>query len=701
MENRIETTEGAQTCLPDGLPLKWEEGWLLPDCDYTSVHYGQMKLVDLKDGRRLLTRKGDSKVLVQGPGDRIWFGHQQIKQEGNKFSAITHMNNNNEITLAGRRVRPGGADHPGFWVPVAEERARNPVLAFTDERHFEFPDGTTWRQKLGKAKMLVLLNGKTWKVDLPPIPLTPWEELIAAAPDGPPDAPTRVGAKLTDEQIAESTALTQATTAFHIAHPVRGACQTSAFSAAYGHPPVGKSGHVWRTDQERPDSPVIILPDISKLAGVVEAPGVTVGNLKGVEQAEFKLDPQTAVLDAATGDLIRREIDGRVIPQRRSDGYWNATAMCKAAGRLMGHYSENAATKQFMDELSSDIGIPISDLVLSNKGGMPDVKGTWVHPRVAIHLAQWCSPRFAVKVTEWVHELMTTGSVSLKPAIDFSDPVAVARLYIESEEGRRAAVQQVLQLEDRVEAVAEEAKDAHRDRALAVDYLRSPIDCVTCSKFFMQTRSVLGYTKATGFPYLVDAGILTKGHKRADGDFEYEPTANWSGKGYFHLRSAYYEKEEQIRPDSPKALVKVAVQTIYLTPDRLNGRGEVVEKRGYSWLYNYMITDERTTLSRMIQADRRNKVLRRLYGCLLHKVKKLDPMSYDEDIIQYMCNNESGTALWTAARYINKVACAVGQGPTLAAALHDLANDTPEDTVKALTTAKSHTRKPRELHKVR
>jgi hypothetical protein len=105
--------------------------------------------------------------------------------------------------------------------------------------------------------------------------------------------------------------------------------------------------------------------------------------------------------------LIPRMIEGEVVRQRMRDGYINATAMCKAAGKLWGHYNENENTKAFLMELEADIGIPISELVQSVKGGFPDMQGTWVHPYVAIHLAQWLSPRFAVRVSQWVHEWMT------------------------------------------------------------------------------------------------------------------------------------------------------------------------------------------------------------------------------------------------------------------------------------------------------
>jgi hypothetical protein len=106
-------------------------------------------------------------------------------------------------------------------------------------------------------------------------------------------------------------------------------------------------------------------------------------------------------------DLIPHSYEGEIVRLRSRDGYVNATAMCKAAGKLFGHYNESDRTKAFIQELSNEIGIPISDLIQSNKGGNPALQGTWVHPQVAIHLAQWLSPTFAVRVTQWVYEWMS------------------------------------------------------------------------------------------------------------------------------------------------------------------------------------------------------------------------------------------------------------------------------------------------------
>lgn len=105
--------------------------------------------------------------------------------------------------------------------------------------------------------------------------------------------------------------------------------------------------------------------------------------------------------------LISHEVDGLNIPQRVTDGYINATALCQASGKKLGHYLENKATKEFLEALSADIGIPISSLVLINKGGNPQLQGTWIHPDIAVNLGQWLSPRFAVMVSKWVREWMS------------------------------------------------------------------------------------------------------------------------------------------------------------------------------------------------------------------------------------------------------------------------------------------------------
>jgi len=125
-------------------------------------------------------------------------------------------------------------------------------------------------------------------------------------------------------------------------------------------------------------------------------------------------------------DYITRHFKSVEIKQRKSDSYLDATAMCKATGKKWSHYHVTQPTQEFLKALSLKTGIPIySDavttaseqnqgLIQSIKGGIANNQGTWVHPKIAIHLAQWCSPEFAVMVSDWVFELLTTGSVELQ-----------------------------------------------------------------------------------------------------------------------------------------------------------------------------------------------------------------------------------------------------------------------------------------------
>lgn len=116
-----------------------------------------------------------------------------------------------------------------------------------------------------------------------------------------------------------------------------------------------------------------------------------------------------------TGELIlSHEIDGHRIAQRPADGFVDATALCKAAGKKWSHFAGLDSTKEFIQALAESTGIPVDSIVgqRSGRGG-----GTWVHPDLAVNLAQWLSPRFAVQVSKWVREVMTTGVVTAGGAL--------------------------------------------------------------------------------------------------------------------------------------------------------------------------------------------------------------------------------------------------------------------------------------------
>jgi hypothetical protein len=108
-------------------------------------------------------------------------------------------------------------------------------------------------------------------------------------------------------------------------------------------------------------------------------------------------------------NIILHESNGLQIGQRCEDGYINLTQMAQANRKKLNDYLRLLTTKDFVDALSADTGIPVSGktgLVQVRKGGNDKIaQGTWGHPQIAIHCGQWCSAKFAVLVSKWVFSI--------------------------------------------------------------------------------------------------------------------------------------------------------------------------------------------------------------------------------------------------------------------------------------------------------
>lgn len=114
--------------------------------------------------------------------------------------------------------------------------------------------------------------------------------------------------------------------------------------------------------------------------------------------------------------LVPHTYQGALIQQRALDGYINATAMCKAASKEWSHYNAIGATRAFLMALERSLGIPRDLIVQSIITGPNELRGTWVHPQVAINLATWLSGDFAVQVSQWVVDWMSGKGVPARPA---------------------------------------------------------------------------------------------------------------------------------------------------------------------------------------------------------------------------------------------------------------------------------------------
>ena len=127
---------------------------------------------------------------------------------------------------------------------------------------------------------------------------------------------------------------------------------------------------------------------------------VEIENQKDLEIAEVENNkPMTLILN------------NDVIEYRQTDGYINATQLCKAGGKKFNDWLRLENTKNYLVSMETDTGIPALELIDKNIGG--NHTGTWVHPKIAVNLAQWLSPDFAVQVSNWIYDLMTKGKVEV------------------------------------------------------------------------------------------------------------------------------------------------------------------------------------------------------------------------------------------------------------------------------------------------
>jgi hypothetical protein len=102
----------------------------------------------------------------------------------------------------------------------------------------------------------------------------------------------------------------------------------------------------------------------------------------------------------STGIVVRTWNDAP-ISRRDSDGYADATAMCQANGKRWFDYERLDRTTDYITALAEATGLQPAQLVISTTTGPNHLRGTWIHPRIAVDLARWISPAFAVWMDGW------------------------------------------------------------------------------------------------------------------------------------------------------------------------------------------------------------------------------------------------------------------------------------------------------------
>lgn len=112
------------------------------------------------------------------------------------------------------------------------------------------------------------------------------------------------------------------------------------------------------------------------------------------------------------------EHGGRIIAEmRNSDGYVNATKMCQSGGKEWSNYFKSGGNKIFIDELKRSLPDG-RDLYQTITTGPNLERGTWIHHKLAIHLAMWISPVFAVAVTDLVTRFLSGSGANIQAKED-------------------------------------------------------------------------------------------------------------------------------------------------------------------------------------------------------------------------------------------------------------------------------------------
>lgn len=99
-------------------------------------------------------------------------------------------------------------------------------------------------------------------------------------------------------------------------------------------------------------------------------------------------------------------------------GYLNATQIAKHFGKRPNDYLLLEQTQNYISALiehfstTRKIVVQYNQIVIVQNGG--NNRGTWLHPKLAIHFARWLDPKFAVWCDEQIEHIIA-GSLKLEP----------------------------------------------------------------------------------------------------------------------------------------------------------------------------------------------------------------------------------------------------------------------------------------------
>jgi hypothetical protein len=131
----------------------------------------------------------------------------------------------------------------------------------------------------------------------------------------------------------------------------------------------------------------------------------------GLDSVQRPKEDFTQVQEEKDSSLVLK--DSYQLVYRPEDGYIDVTNLCNAGKKKFNDWKRLNKTTAFLKVLSSSAGNPANELLKYQNGSNAERK-TWVHPQVAINIAQWISPEFDVQVSRWIYQIMLTGKTDIR-----------------------------------------------------------------------------------------------------------------------------------------------------------------------------------------------------------------------------------------------------------------------------------------------
>ncbi len=115
-------------------------------------------------------------------------------------------------------------------------------------------------------------------------------------------------------------------------------------------------------------------------------------------------------------------INDITIQNRINDNYINATQLCKAGNKNFNDWYILESTKQLINELEKTIIISNEEFaILGNNIHNffidKNNQDIWIHPDLAIQLAQWISPVFAIQISKWIRDTISKKEFELNKKV--------------------------------------------------------------------------------------------------------------------------------------------------------------------------------------------------------------------------------------------------------------------------------------------